>query len=425
MSRALRFPDLRTLYLDVLEQCARAAAQDRWLEAEIYQTHQLIRDAAYEDGAKPWTNDEYELADRPPDVVCPATPGIRAGRSCQSSMRPVRHRSCRRMPPPSRADRISDCPRRRARTTSRCWWAPGTSPCAAPAGRWRQAGCSTGSPARCSWPAISPIPTARRSSSAPATSPRGAATKIARGRRRATTNTARRARRRTSRTSARMPVPRAWATTCTEGHVAGVLAEQQHRIRRTPCPARMARQGARGAWRLGVHCRLLSPSTLQLGIRTAWFRRCRSWPNSGGRSTRRERKSSFRRTNIFTSASRRRRRTARRIRQYRHPPVHRRDGRCAADAAGAPRRQQRDDAVDVRRVAIDAGHAVVSMGISCRQRVARSSMRGRARVPREALKISYSPVKRCEREADRLCELRRRREDRHLIGRQRRILDRR
>jgi spore coat protein CotH len=62
MSRALRFADLRTLFLDVLEQCARAAAQDRWLEAEIDQAHQLIRDAVHEDGAKPWTNDEYELA---------------------------------------------------------------------------------------------------------------------------------------------------------------------------------------------------------------------------------------------------------------------------------------------------------------------------------------------------------------------------
>ena len=62
ISRALQFRDLRTLYLDVLEQCARAAAQDRWLEAEIYQAHQLIRDAAYEDGAKRGTNEEYELA---------------------------------------------------------------------------------------------------------------------------------------------------------------------------------------------------------------------------------------------------------------------------------------------------------------------------------------------------------------------------
>jgi hypothetical protein len=62
ISRALRFRDLRTLYLDVLEQCARAAAEDRWLEAEIYQAHQLIRDAAYEDGAKLWSNEEYEVS---------------------------------------------------------------------------------------------------------------------------------------------------------------------------------------------------------------------------------------------------------------------------------------------------------------------------------------------------------------------------
>jgi spore coat protein CotH len=62
MSRALRFSDLRALYLDVLEQCSRAAAQDRWLEAEIDQAHWLIRDAAYEDGGKRWTNEEYELA---------------------------------------------------------------------------------------------------------------------------------------------------------------------------------------------------------------------------------------------------------------------------------------------------------------------------------------------------------------------------
>jgi len=62
ISRALQFPDLRALYLDVLEQCARAAAQDRWLEAEIFSAHQLIRNAAYEDGAKRSTNEEYELA---------------------------------------------------------------------------------------------------------------------------------------------------------------------------------------------------------------------------------------------------------------------------------------------------------------------------------------------------------------------------
>ena len=62
MSRALRFADLRKLFLDVLEQCALAAAQDRWLEWEIYRAYELVRDAAHEDSAKPFSNEEYELA---------------------------------------------------------------------------------------------------------------------------------------------------------------------------------------------------------------------------------------------------------------------------------------------------------------------------------------------------------------------------
>jgi spore coat protein CotH len=61
ISRALQFSDLRALYLDVLEQCARAAAEDRWLELEIYQSYQLIREAAYEDATKPVSNDAFEL----------------------------------------------------------------------------------------------------------------------------------------------------------------------------------------------------------------------------------------------------------------------------------------------------------------------------------------------------------------------------
>ena len=61
ISRALQFSDLRALYLDVLEQCARAAADDRWLELEIYQSYQMIRDAAHEDPAKPMSNDDFEL----------------------------------------------------------------------------------------------------------------------------------------------------------------------------------------------------------------------------------------------------------------------------------------------------------------------------------------------------------------------------
>jgi spore coat protein CotH len=61
ISRALQFSDLRALYLDVLEQCARAAVQDRWLEMEIYQNYQLTRDAGYQDGTKLSSNEEYEL----------------------------------------------------------------------------------------------------------------------------------------------------------------------------------------------------------------------------------------------------------------------------------------------------------------------------------------------------------------------------
>ena len=62
MSRALQFDDLRALYLGVLEQCARTALQDRWLESEIAQTDQLIRGAAYDDPSKRSTNEEYDLA---------------------------------------------------------------------------------------------------------------------------------------------------------------------------------------------------------------------------------------------------------------------------------------------------------------------------------------------------------------------------
>ena len=60
--RALAFGDLRTLYLDTLAECARVAAADRWLETEIVRAHLLIRDAVYEDAAKPASNEEYERA---------------------------------------------------------------------------------------------------------------------------------------------------------------------------------------------------------------------------------------------------------------------------------------------------------------------------------------------------------------------------
>jgi spore coat protein CotH len=41
-SRTLAFSDLRTLYLDVLERCARAASADNWMESEIVRLSGLI-----------------------------------------------------------------------------------------------------------------------------------------------------------------------------------------------------------------------------------------------------------------------------------------------------------------------------------------------------------------------------------------------
>jgi len=62
LSRALRFSDLRRLYLDVLERCARAATEGLWLEAEIFQAHDLIRDGVYADQNKRTSNEEFDLS---------------------------------------------------------------------------------------------------------------------------------------------------------------------------------------------------------------------------------------------------------------------------------------------------------------------------------------------------------------------------
>ena len=61
-SRALAFGDLRALYLDVLEQCARSAAGDGWLEAEIVRLSALIDVAAREDVRKPYDDESRETA---------------------------------------------------------------------------------------------------------------------------------------------------------------------------------------------------------------------------------------------------------------------------------------------------------------------------------------------------------------------------
>jgi spore coat protein H len=60
--RAFAFSDLRSLYLDVLERCARLAEADGWLEGEIVRLATLIDSAAREDRRKPY-DDEARLKD--------------------------------------------------------------------------------------------------------------------------------------------------------------------------------------------------------------------------------------------------------------------------------------------------------------------------------------------------------------------------
>ncbi len=58
--RALGFADLRNLYLDVLERCARSASDGGWLESEIARADALIRRSVYEDASKPFSNESYD-----------------------------------------------------------------------------------------------------------------------------------------------------------------------------------------------------------------------------------------------------------------------------------------------------------------------------------------------------------------------------
>ena len=60
--RVLRYEDLRKRYLDTLEQCARAASENNWLDTEIRRVSALIKDAVYDDNAKMNSNEEYDQA---------------------------------------------------------------------------------------------------------------------------------------------------------------------------------------------------------------------------------------------------------------------------------------------------------------------------------------------------------------------------
>ena len=58
--RLLAYDDLRALYFDTLDQCARAAVEDDWLVSEIARSTALIADAAHADTRKLFSNDQFD-----------------------------------------------------------------------------------------------------------------------------------------------------------------------------------------------------------------------------------------------------------------------------------------------------------------------------------------------------------------------------
>jgi spore coat protein CotH len=60
--RAMAYADLRALYWEVLEACARSAAADGWLEAEITRAAALIDASVRDDTRKPFSSDEFDGA---------------------------------------------------------------------------------------------------------------------------------------------------------------------------------------------------------------------------------------------------------------------------------------------------------------------------------------------------------------------------
>jgi len=74
----LAFEDLRAQYLETLAACARAAADEDWLQNEIARSSALIADAAHQDTRKLFSNEEFDAgvefvkafaAERPPFVL--------------------------------------------------------------------------------------------------------------------------------------------------------------------------------------------------------------------------------------------------------------------------------------------------------------------------------------------------------------------
>ena len=60
--RAIAYRDLFDLYLEVLERCALAAAEDDWMEREILRAGALVAPHVREDVRKPFSSEEFDQA---------------------------------------------------------------------------------------------------------------------------------------------------------------------------------------------------------------------------------------------------------------------------------------------------------------------------------------------------------------------------
>ena len=60
--RAIAYRALFELYLEVLEQCARAAAEADWLEREITRAAALVAPHGRDDVRKPFSSDDFDQA---------------------------------------------------------------------------------------------------------------------------------------------------------------------------------------------------------------------------------------------------------------------------------------------------------------------------------------------------------------------------
>jgi hypothetical protein len=78
--RLLAFDDLRALYLDTLDRCARAAEEDGWLLAEVTRSASLVDAAAREDTRKLFANDAFRCRRGVHERVCGGPSRVRRGR---------------------------------------------------------------------------------------------------------------------------------------------------------------------------------------------------------------------------------------------------------------------------------------------------------------------------------------------------------